>query len=191
MVTAAYLALLAAVGLERIFELWLSRRNARRAFARGGIECDAGHYRFMRVLHLAFLVACAAEVILLQRAFHPVLAAAMLAAAALAQGLRYWSIWSLGDRWNVRVIVVPGDPVITRGPYRLVRHPNYAAVAIEGVALPMIHTAWLTALCFTLANAVLLAVRITCEERALARYTDYRAALGDRARFVPAPGAWR
>jgi methyltransferase len=191
MVTAAYLALLAAVGLERIFELWLSRRNARRAFARGGIECDAGHYRFMRVLHLAFLVACAAEVILLQRAFHPVLAAAMLAAAALAQGLRYWSIWSLGDRWNVRVIVVPGDPVITRGPYRLVRHPNYAAVAIEGVALPMIHTAWLTALCFTLANAVLLTVRITCEERALARYTDYRAALGDRARFVPAPSAWR
>ena len=186
-----YLALLAAVGVERLFELWLSRRNARRAFARGGIACDAGHYRFMRVLHLAFLVACAAEVILLRRAFHPALAAVMLGAAVLAQALRYWSIWTLGERWNVRVIVVPGDPVVTRGPYRFVRHPNYAAVAIEGVALPLVHTAWLTALCFTLANAVLLAVRITCEERALARYTDYRAALGDRARFVPAPGAWR
>jgi len=191
MVTVAYLALLAAVGIERLFELWLSRRNARRALARGGIECDAGHYRLMKALHLTFLVSCAAEVVLLRRAFHPWLAAAMLAAAALAQALRYWSIWSLGDRWNVRVIVVPGDPVITRGPYRLVRHPNYAAVAIEGVALPMIHTAWLTALCFTLANAVLLAVRIGCEERALASHTDYRAALGDRARFLPMPGPRR
>jgi methyltransferase len=190
MVTA-YLALLAAVGLERLFELWLSRHNARRAIARGGIECDAGHYRFMKALHLAFLVSCAAEVILLQRAFHPALAAVMLAGAALAQALRYWSIWSLGERWNVRVIVVPGDPVVTSGPYRLVRHPNYVAVAIEGVALPMIHTAWLTALCFTIANAVLLSVRISCEERALASHTDYRAALGDRARFVPVPGGRR
>ncbi len=190
MVTA-YLALLAAVGVERLFELRLSRRNARRALARGGIECDAGHYPFMKGLHLAFLVACGAEVILLGRAFHPVLAGVMLAAAALAQALRYWSIWTLGERWNVRVIVVPGDPVVTRGPYRFVRHPNYAAVAIEGIALPLIHTAWLTALCFTLANAALLVVRIGCEERALARHTDYRAALGDRARFVPTPGTWR
>ena len=184
----AYLALLAAVGLERLFELGLSRRNARRALARGGIECDAGHFWFMKTLHLAFLAACGAEVIFFARAFHPALAVAMLVLAALAQALRYWSIWTLGERWNVRVIVVPGDPVVTRGPYRFVRHPNYVAVAIEGVALPLIHTAWLTALCFTLANAVLLAVRIGCEERALSRHTDYRAALGDRARFVPMPG---
>ena len=191
MVTAyLYLALLAAVGLERLFEIGLSRRNARRALARGGIECDAGHYRFMKALHLSFLIACGAEVVLLGRAFHPWLAAAMLAAAVLAQALRYWSIWTLGDRWNVRVIVVPGEPVVTRGPYRFVRHPNYTAVAIEGVALPMIHTAWLTALVFTLANTALLAVRIGCEERALGTHTDYRAALGDRARFLPARGPW-
>jgi methyltransferase len=190
-VVTAYLALLAALGLERLFELRLSRRNAQRAFARGGIESDAGHYRFMRVLHLAFLVSCGAEVVLLQRAFHPVLAAVMLGAALLAQALRYWAIGTLGERWNVRVIVVPGDPVVTTGPYRLVRHPNYAAVAIEGVAIPLIHTAWITALWFTIANAILLAVRIGCEERALARHTDYRAALGDRARFVPMRGAGR
>jgi methyltransferase len=186
-----YLALLAAVGVERLFELRLSRRNARRALARGGIECGAGHYRFMKALHLVFLVSCGAEVVLLGRAFHPVLAAGMIAAAVLAQALRYWSIWTLGDRWNVRVIVVPGAPVVTSGPYRFVRHPNYAAVAIEGVALPMIHTAWLTALVFTLANAVLLAVRIGSEERALAQYTDYGAAFGDRGRFLPALGTRR
>ena len=186
-----YLLLVGAVALERLFELWLSRRNAARAFARGGIACDAGHYGFMRVLHTAFLVACAAEVIWLRRPFHPALAAVMLGFVAVAQALRYWSIWTLGDRWNVRVIVVPGDPVVTGGPYRLVRHPNYAAVAIEGIALPLVHTAWITALVFTIANAVLLAVRIGCEERALARYTDYDAAFADRARFVPSPAARR
>ena len=186
-----YLGLLAVVGLERVFELWLSRRNAARAFARGGIECDAGHYGFMRVLHTAFLVACGAEVIWLDRAFHPALAAVMLGAVVIAQALRYWSIWTLRERWNVRVIVVPGDSVVTRGPYRLVRHPNYLAVAIEGVALPLVYTAWLTALVFTIANAVLLAVRIGCEERALARYTDYEAAFAGRARFLPTPAARR
>src|SRR5262249_57390911 len=103
--------------------------NRRGALWCGGIACDAGHCPFMRVLQLAFLVVWGAEVILLGRAFHPLLAAAMLAAAALAQALRYWSIRTLGERWNVRVIVVPGDPVVTRGPYRFVRHPNYVAVA--------------------------------------------------------------
>lgn len=186
-----YLALLAAIGLERVFEMWLSRRNARRALAQGGIEYSAGHFRWMKALHLTFLIACGAEVILLARPFRPFLAAVMLAAALLAQALRYWSIWSLGARWNVRVIVVPGEPVVTRGPYRLLRHPNYAAVVIEGIAIPLIHTAWLTALGFTLANAVLLAGRIRCEERALARHTDYSAAMADRARFLPALGAGR
>jgi methyltransferase len=190
-VVTPYLLLVGAVALERVFELWLSKRNAARAFARGGIACDAGHYGVMRVLHTAFLVACAAEVVWLDRPFHPVLAVVMGVAVAFAQALRYWAIATLGDRWNVRVIVVPGDPVVTRGPYRLVRHPNYVAVAIEGVALPLVHTAWLTALVFTIANAALLAVRIACEERALARYTDYDAAFADRARFVPSPAARR
>ena len=108
-----------------------------------------------------------------------------LLGAALAQGLRYWAIHSLGPFWNVRVIVVPGAPAITGGPYRFLRHPNYLAVIAEGIAVPLIHTAWLTAILFTLANAVVLAVRIRCEEGARARHCAYRERLGDRPRFVP------
>ncbi|HET6346370.1 MAG TPA: isoprenylcysteine carboxylmethyltransferase family protein, partial [Myxococcota bacterium] len=97
----------------------------------------------------------------------------MLAAALAAQGLRYWAIGSLGRRWNVRVIVLPNVPAVTRGPYRFLRHPNYVAVVLEGMAVPLIHGAWWTAVAFTLANALLLRVRIRCEEDALARFGAY------------------
>ena len=139
----------------------------------------------MKVLHTGFLLACAAEVVLLQRPFVPALGWPMLGLALAAQALRYWAIATLGPRWNMRVIVVPGAPPVDRGPYRWLRHPNYVAVAIEGLALPLVHGAWLTALVFSVANAWLLAVRIRCEERALATYCDYDARLGALPRFVP------
>ena len=91
-----------------------------------------------------------------------------LALVLASQALRWWCIATLGRRWNTRVIVVPGLAQVTRGPYRLLRHPNYVAVVVEGVALPLVHAAWITALVFTLANAGLLAIRIRCEDRALA-----------------------
>jgi methyltransferase len=86
----------------------------------------------------------------------------------------------------VRVLVLPGDPAVVAGPYRYLRHPNYLAVVIEGFAVPLVHTAWLTALAFTLANAALLRVRIRCEEQALAAHCDYARRLGDRPRLIPA-----
>jgi methyltransferase len=109
----------------------------------------------------------------------------MLALALAAQVLRYWAIRTLGPRWNVRVIVVPGAPVVTGGPYRFLRHPNYVAVVVEGFAIPLIHGAWGTALVFSAANALLLVVRIRCEERALAAHCDYAARFGAAPRFVP------
>ena len=181
----AYLALLAMIACERVVELAISRRNARWAFAHGGVEVGRAHFRSMSVLHVAFFAGCAAEVIILERPFVPALGWPMLGGAALAQGLRYWAIHSLGPFWNVRVIVVPGAPAITGGAYRFLRHPNYLAVIAEGIAVPLIHTAWLTAILFTLANAVVLAVRIRCEEGALARHCAYRERLGDRPRFLP------
>jgi methyltransferase len=186
---AAYFALLAAVAAERLYELRLSRRNAERAFGRGGIELGREHFGLMRALHAGFLAACALEVALGQRAFVPALGFPMLAIALGAQGLRYWAIATLGPRWNVRVIVTPGEPVVTSGPYRWLRHPNYLAVALEGVALPLIHGAWLTALAFSAANAALLRVRIRVEERALAAHCDGDARLGDRPRLLPLGGA--
>ena len=185
MSTAAYLALLAALALERVHELRRSRRNAAWAFARGGVEVGRGHYAVMAALHTAFLAGCAAEVLLLDRPFRAALGVPMLALAAIAQGLRYWAIATLGPRWNVRVIAIPGAPAVTTGPYRFLRHPNYAAVVLEGFAVPLVHGAWITALVFSVANAALLAVRIRCEERALAEHCDYAARLGAAPRFVP------
>jgi methyltransferase len=85
----------------------------------------------------------------------------------LSQGLRWWCIAVLGRQWNTRVIVVPGLRLVAGGPYRWMRHPNYVAVVAEGIALPLVHTAWVTAVVFTVLNIPLLAVRIRAEEAAL------------------------
>ena len=164
-----YLALVLATGAERVVELVISARNARAAFARGGMEYGQRHFPWMIALHTGLLAACFLEAWLLERPFIPWLGWAMLALVAGSQLLRYWCIASLGPQWNPRVIVVPGLSVVTRGPYRWLRHPNYVAVVVEGLALPLVHTSWLTALVFTVLNAVLLlAFRIPVENRALA-----------------------
>ena len=164
----AYLALLAATAAERIVELVLSTRHARAAFARGGIEYGRGHFPALVALHVGLLLGCAAEVLLAHRPFVPWLGWPMLFLVLLSQGLRYWCIATLGQQWNTRVIVVPGAGRVSGGPYRYMPHPNYVAVVVEGFALPLVYTAWITALVFTVANAVLLVgVRIPVEERAL------------------------
>lgn len=163
-----YLGFIGVLGLERLVELVISRKNAAWAFSRGGREYGARHFPYMKLLHTLFLLGCVAEVLLCHRVFHAWLGFPMLALALAAQGLRYWVIATLGHQWNVRVIVVPGAPRVTSGPYRFLRHPNYLGVAVEGLAIPLIHSAWITALAFSLLNALVLAVRIPCEERALA-----------------------
>lgn len=173
-----YLALIGAVALERLLELRISRRNATAAFARGGIERGQRHFVWMTALHSAFLLACPAEVLLAGRSFTPSSGVAFLALVFLAQALRYWAINALGTRWNVRVIVVPGETALRRGPYRLLRHPNYLAVVLEGVALPMVHGAWVTALAFSALNAMVLIVRVRCEERALREHAGYARVFG-------------
>jgi methyltransferase len=162
-----YLLLLGLVVLERLAELVVSARNARWSFARGGVETGQGHYPAMVALHVAFLVACSAEVLVADRPFLPWLGWPMLALAVAAQGLRWWCIGTLGHRWNSRVIVVPGAPLVQGGPYRWLRHPNYVAVVTEIAVLPLVHTAWLTAIGFTAANALVLRTRIRVENAAL------------------------
>jgi len=162
-----YLSLLVLVAAERLAELFLSRRNARIQLGRGAVEVGAAHFRVMALVHALFLPCCFAEAWLLQRSAPLLLCAAALAAVALAQALRWWAVATLGNRWNVRVIARAGDPPITAGPYRIVRHPNYLAVALELFALPLVHGAFLCALLFTCANALLMRVRIPAEERAL------------------------
>ncbi|WP_328320607.1 isoprenylcysteine carboxyl methyltransferase family protein [Streptomyces sp. NBC_00388] len=171
-----YVLLVAAVAAERIAELVVARRNERWSMARGATVAGQGHYPAMVALHTGLLAACVAEAWLGGRPFVPALAWPMAAVLVAAQGLRWWCISTLGPRWNTRVIVVPGLPLVEGGPYRWLRHPNYVAVVAEGVALPLVHTAWLTAVAFTVLNAVLLTVRIRCENAALAGAWSARSA---------------
>lgn len=164
---AWFTALVVAVGLERLAELVVSKRHAAWAFSRGGVEYGRRHYAVMVVLHTALLVGAVVEVWSLDRPFLPVLGWPMLVLVLASQALRWWCIRTLGNQWNTRVIVVPGLPLVSRGPYRVLRHPNYVAVVVEGLALPLVHTAWVTALLFTVLNAALLTVRIQVEDRAL------------------------
>ena len=164
-----YVLLIAAVAFERVAELVVSNRNLAWSRSRGGIEFGAGHYPVMVILQTLLLVGCLAEVIWLHRPFLPALGWPMLAIVVAAQGLRWWCITTLGRQWNTRVVVVPGAPRVAGGPYRLIPHPNYVAVIAEGVALPLVHTAWITALVFTVLNAALLTTRIITENNALAR----------------------
>jgi methyltransferase len=162
-----YVVLVAAVALERVAELVVSRRNAAWSLQRGGVEYGARHYPAMVVLHTALLAACLLEVLGAGRPFVPALGWPMLLVVVASQALRWWCITTLGHQWNTRVIVVPGLRLVARGPYRRLRHPNYVAVVAEGIALPLVHSAWVTALCFTALNAVLLRVRISTENAAL------------------------
>jgi methyltransferase len=163
----AFTVLVALVALERLAELVVSTRNAAWSFEHGGRETGRGHYPVMVALHSGLLVAMLVEAWVRRPDVPPALAWTMLALVVASQALRWWCIATLGRRWNTRVIIVPGLAPVTSGPYRFLPHPNYVAVVVEGIALPMVHLAWITALVFTVANAALLAVRIRVENAAL------------------------
>ena len=149
---------------QRLAEIAWSRRNERRLRAAGAIEVGAGHYPLFFLLHGAWLLALSV--------FVPADAAVcwpLLVLFGLLQLARLWVIASLGPFWATRVITLPGVPLIRRGPYRWLRHPNYLIVAAEIAVLPLVFGAWKIALIFSVANAVLLAHRIRIEEEALAR----------------------
>ena len=164
-----YTLLVAAVAGERVVELVVARRNLAWSRSQGGIEVGFSHYPVMVVLHVGLLVGCLAEVALLDRPFLPWLGWPMIAVLVAAQALRWWCIATLGHRWNTRVIVIPGARRINGGPYKVFSHPNYVAVVAEGIALPLVHSAWITAGVFTVCNAALLTARIRTENTALER----------------------
>ena len=180
-----YTLLVALVAAGRLVELRVAERNRRSLLARGGVEAGSEHYPWMVGLHGAFLIAAPLEVWLLGRPFIPVLAVSMLVLLVVAAALRWWVISTLDGRWTTRIIVLPGVAPVTGGPYRFLRHPNYLAVILEIFSVPMIHTAWLTAIAFSLTNAWMLRVRIRAEEAALSRLTAYGEAFAGRPRLVP------
>jgi methyltransferase len=178
-----YLIFLGVVIVERFYELRLSARNAKLAFAEGAIEVGQAHFRVMSLLHTLFFFGIVTELYWRQPVFSPLLGYAALVMSILSQGLRYWAITTLGKRWNVRIIVLPNGAPVTDGPYRWIRHPNYVAVVLELFFLPLIHGCWVTAILFSALNAGLLWVRINAEEEALGSL--YQEAFQDRPRFFP------
>jgi methyltransferase len=159
----ASIAVLAAVTFERLAELGLAARNTARLKARGAVEHAAGHYPFMVALHAAWLGG------LWWLAWDRQLRCGWLALFALLQVLRIWVLVTLGGRWTTRIITLPGETLIRRGPYRLMRHPNYLIVVGEIAVLPLAFDLPQFAVTFTLANAILIAIRVRAEEAALGR----------------------
>jgi methyltransferase len=163
--------LLVVIAFERLAELVVSQRHATDLLRRGGAESGKGHFPAMVALHTGLLAGCIIEPIVAHRTFIPALAWPMIVVVVAANALRWWCIATLGPRWSARVIVLPGVPLVRSGPYRWFAHPNYVAVVVEGIALPLAGSAWITALTFTILNAALLTVRLRCETQALATAT--------------------
>jgi len=181
----AYLALLCVVALLRLYELRISRRHQQEMISRGASKVEEPRFRWMVVLHTAVLAGAACEVVFLRRPFIPTLAATCFVIFVGANAVRWWVIRTLGEHWNVQVMNSTGLGVITSGPFRYVRHPNYAAVFIEMLVLPLIHTAWITALVGSVAHILVLSQRLATEEKVLFSDTHYREAMSGKPRFLP------
>lgn len=181
----AFLGLLVAVAVLRIVELEISRRHQREMMARGAAKVREPRFRWMVLLHTAVLVGAALEVVFLRRPFIPVLATIMFLIFLAANVVRWWVIRTLGNHWNVQVMDSTSLGVISTGPFRYVRHPNYAAVFAEMLSLPLIHTAWITAVVGSLAHIAVLSMRLSTEERVLLANPEYQATMARKSRFIP------
>lgn len=181
-VFAGFVVLLA---LQRLVELLLSRRNEARILAAGGRERAPEQMPVMRAIHTSWFLAMLAEVFLLERPFVPVIALAAALLFVAGQILRYAAIRSLGWRWTVRIMTLPGEPPIQQGVYRYIRHPNYLGVTLEIAAVPLMHMAYLTAILYSVFNALFLFWRIQAEENALREQHPYDRHLEERPRFFP------
>jgi len=183
--TAAYISLLVLVGIERIVELRVSRRNQRRMAEQGVRKIVEPHFPWLVAFHTVVLVSAGLEVLLLHRPFIPALAIPMTAVFVLSNLLRWWVIRLLAELWNVQIMESSRIRIVTSGPYRWIRHPNYVGVVMEVFSLPLIHTAWVTALVGTALYMEVLRRRVRMEDSVLLADPAYRLAMGDKPRFFP------
>ncbi|MGN7477698.1 isoprenylcysteine carboxyl methyltransferase family protein [Solibacillus silvestris] len=165
--------IMAFVVAQRLVELFIAKRNEKSMLAKGAYEVGASHYPLMILLHAAFFVSLFIEVLYYKSIFTPHYA--LLFVFLLLQLLRVWCLLSLGTFWNTKIIVLPGANVVVKGPYSYIRHPNYLVVCLEIAVLPLMFQAYVTAICFTILNFIILSIRIPIEERALKEATDYAA----------------
>jgi methyltransferase len=158
--------------IQRLFELVIAKRNEKWMRSQGAFEVGASHYPFMVAMHVAFFVSLIFEVILLDKPLSPFWIK-LLVGFLLAQAIRIWCLTSLGKFWNTKIMILPGAEVVRKGPYTIIRHPNYFIVTIELLLLPLLFSAYFTAVIFSLLNIWMLSVRIPTEEKALKKATNY------------------
>ena len=182
----AYLAVVVAVALLRFAELAVSARHRRTLIAAGATPIAEPLFKWMAALHTAILAGAALEVVALHRPFVPALAIPAMMLLVAATWTRWWVIQTLGGHWNVGVVDSTRQGVVDTGPYRWVRHPNYTAVFVELLALPLMHAAWITAVLGTVAHGYILRARVAAEDRMLLASPDYAARMGRKPRFLPA-----
>lgn len=180
-----YLALLVAVGVLRLVELRISRQHQERMLSQGAVRVPEPHFKWIVVVHTGVLVGAALEVVFLHSPFLPILAAAMFVVFFASNLMRLWVVRTLGNLWSVQVMDSTRIGVVTTGPFRFVRHPNYTGVILEMISLPLIHTAWITALATSVGYSIALSLRIRAEESVLMANAEYRAAMGHKPRFLP------
>jgi methyltransferase len=185
--TAFFLCVCAVIGAGRLFEMTVSRRHQRALVAKGAAPLPEPVFGAMVALHTAVIGGAAIEVVALHRPFIPALGLPALVMLVLANALRVWVIRTLGVHWNVRVVRSMPLGVVTAGPYRFVRHPNYVAVFCELLALPLVHGAYLTAGLGAALHLLILHRRVTLEESVLMADEGYRRAFAGKPRFLPWP----
>lgn len=180
---AAFLGLLGLIALVRLGEVVVSRRRLRERPE--ALVAEPGLFPLMVALHVGLIALPALEVIGLERPFRWPLAAGAGAVLGLATLLRVWTLRTIGRAWNVRVVVPEEATIVTTGPYRWIRHPNYLVVILEIASLPLLHGAWISALGLSLLNAAVLARRIRTEEAALNELPAWREAMAGKKRLIP------
>lgn len=169
---------------QRLSELAVAKRNEQWMKSKGAIEFGQGHYPAMVMIHSAFFVVYILEVIFFKKGlsdYWPILFALFL----VTQVMRVWALASLGRFWNTKVIILPGAEVIKKGPYKIIKHPNYLIVTVELIVIPLMFKAYYTLVIFTLLNILILSIRIPAEERALEELTAYQTKFNKQGRFLP------
>jgi methyltransferase len=170
--------------IQRLTELFIAKKNEKWMMNRGGVEHGNEHYPFIVSLHVLFLISLLLEVIIFQKELTE-LWFVLVPILLLTQLMRYWSVISLGNYWNTKIIIVPNDIVVSKGPYQFIKHPNYVVVAVEILIIPLLFDAYITSLVFTMLNIFMMTIRIPAEEKALQTYTNYQEVFTVKSRFLP------
>ncbi|MFD2214312.1 isoprenylcysteine carboxyl methyltransferase family protein [Metabacillus endolithicus] len=170
--------------VQRLTELYIAKKNEKWMINRGGEEHGNKHYPFIVSLHVLFLISLLLEVIIFHKDLTEVWFV-LVPILFITQFMRYWSVISLGNYWNTKIIIVPNDIVVSKGPYQFIKHPNYVVVAVEILIIPLLFDAYVTSLVFTMLNIVMMTIRIPAEEKALQTYTNYQEVFTVKSRFLP------